>query len=58
MSLARNMTFVVGDDNKIAIDGTIVVDEVTATNIKGGIVATFDSSNTVNGRFDIPICAE
>jgi hypothetical protein len=58
MSLSRNMTFVVGDDNKIAIDGTIVVDEVTATSIKGGLVGTFDSANTVNGRFEIPICAE
>ena len=58
MSLSRNMTFVVGNDNKIAIDGTIVVDEVTATSIKGGLVASFDSSNEVNGRFEIPICAE
>ena len=58
MSLSRNMTFVVGDDNKIAIDGTIRVDEVTATSIKGGIVASFDSSNEVNGPFEIPICAE
>lgn len=58
MSLSRNMTFVVGNDNKIAIDGMIVVDEVTATSIKGGIVASFDSSNEVNGRFEIPICAE
>jgi hypothetical protein len=58
MSLSRNMTFVVGNDNKIAVDGTIVVDEVTATSIKGGIVASFDSANEVNGRFEIPICAE
>lgn len=58
MSLSRNMTFVVGNDNKIAVDGTIVVDEVTASSIKGGIVASFDSSNEVNGRFEIPICAE
>src|SRR6478609_8479040 len=29
MSLSRNMTFVVNNDNKIAVDGTIVVDEVT-----------------------------
>lgn len=58
MSLSRNMTFVVGNDNKIAVDGMIVVDEVTATSIKGGLVASFDSSNEVNGRFEIPICAE
>lgn len=58
MSLSRNMTFVVGDDNKIAINGTIVVDEVTATSVKGGLVASFDAANEVNGRFEIPICAE
>jgi uncharacterized lipoprotein YajG len=58
MSLSRNMTFVVGNDNKIAIDGHIVVTEVTATKIKGGIVSKFDSQNEVNGSFEIPICAE
>lgn len=58
MSLARNMTFVVGNDNKIAIDGRIVVDEVTATSVKGGLVGSFDSSNEVNGRFEITICAD
>lgn len=58
MSLSRNMTFVVGNDNKIAIDGHIVVTEVTATKIKGGIVSKFDSQNEVNGSFEIPICAD
>jgi hypothetical protein len=58
MSLSRNMTFVVGNDNKIAIDGHIVVTEVTATKLKGGIVAKFDDQNEVNGTFDIPICAD
>jgi hypothetical protein len=58
MSLSRNMTFVVDNDNKIAFDGRIVVDEVTATSIKGGLVASFDSSNEVNGRFEIAICAD
>src|SRR3954469_7925138 len=48
MTLSRNMTLVVGNDNKIAVDGTIVVDEVTATSIKGGLVASFDSANSVN----------
>jgi len=58
MSLSRNMTFVVGNDNKIAIDGHIVVTEVTATKLKGGIVAKFDSQNQINGTFEIPICAD
>jgi hypothetical protein len=58
MSLSRNMTFVVGNDNKIAIDGHIAVTEVTATKVKGGIVAKFDSQNEINGTFEIPICAD
>ena len=58
MSLSRNMTFVVGSDNKIAIDGHIVVTEVTATKLKGGIAAKFDSQNEINGTFEIPICAD
>ena len=58
MSLSRNMTFVVGNDNKIAIDGHIVVTEVTATKLKGGIVAKFDDQNEINGTFEIPICAD
>lgn len=58
MSLSRNMTFAVGNDNKIAIDGKIVVDEVTATSIKGGIVASFDAQNEVNGTFQIPVCPD
>jgi hypothetical protein len=58
MSLSRNMTFVVGSDNKIAIDGHIAVTEVTATKVKGGIVAKFDSQNEINGTFEIPICPE
>ena len=58
MSLSRNMTFVVGNDNKIAIDGHIVVTEVTATQLKAGIAAKFDDQNTINGSFTIPICAD
>jgi hypothetical protein len=58
MSLSRNMTFVVGSDNKIAVNGMIRVDEVTATAVKGGIVASFDAQNEVNGTFEIPICPE
>jgi hypothetical protein len=59
MSLSRNMTFVVGgNQNLIATNGRIVVDEVTATTVKGGLVATYDGSNEVNGRFEITICPE
>ena len=59
MSLSRNMTFVVGDStNLIATNGRIVVDEVTATSVKGGLVATYDGSNEVNGRFEVTICPD
>ncbi len=59
MSLSRNMTFVVGDSqNLIATQGRIVVDEVTDTTVKGGLVATYDDGNQVNGRFELTICAE
>jgi hypothetical protein len=59
MSLSRNMTFVVGDSNNlIATKGKIVVDEVTATTIKGGLVAEYDGQNEVNGRFEVAICPD
>ncbi len=58
-SLNRNMTFYVADtsDNLIATNGQIKVDEVTATNIRGGLVGDFDGDNEVNGQFDVTICA-
>jgi hypothetical protein len=59
MSLQRNMTFVVGDSNNlIATKGRIVVDEVTTTTVQGGLVAEYDGSNQVNGRFEVTICPE
>lgn len=59
MGLSRNMTFVVGEsENLIAFDGKIVVDEVTATSVKGGLVGSYDDANEVTGRFDITICPE
>jgi len=59
MSLSRNMTFVVGDSNNlIATNGAIIVDEVTATTVKGGLVGTYDGQNTVNGRFEVTICPD
>ena len=58
MSLSRNMTFVVGDSNLIAINGRIVVDEVTATSVKGGLVSSYDGQNQVNGRFEVTICPD
>ncbi|MEO8842563.1 MAG: hypothetical protein ABI591_15750 [Kofleriaceae bacterium] len=56
MSLQRNMTFTSGSDNKIAVDGLIHVDTVTATTITGGLVGTYDDQNTVSGQFTLTIC--
>jgi hypothetical protein len=59
MSLSRNMTFVVGGSNNlIATQGKIYVDEVTATTVKGGLVATYDGQNEVNGKFEVTICQD
>ena len=62
LSLQRNMTFVVDDDdsplNLVATEGRIVVDEVTATTITGGIHARFDGDNEIDGTFIISICSD
>jgi hypothetical protein len=59
MGTSRNMTFVVGDSqNLISFDGRIIVDEVTPTGVKGGLVGSYDGQNQVNGAFELKICAE
>lgn len=59
MGLGRNMTFVDGDNNNlITFDGRIVVEEVTATMVRGGLHATYDGGNTVDGRFQISVCPD
>lgn len=58
MSLSRNMTFVVGEENLIGINGKIRVDEVTADKVKGGLVGSFDGDNQVSGTFEVTICAD
>ena len=58
LSLSLNMTFVDGNENLIATDGRIVVDSVTDSRITGGLHATFDGDNEVDGQFDVTICAE
>lgn len=57
-SLSLNMTFVVGSDNLVATDGRVVVDEVTATTVRGGLVGDFDGDNHVNGQFELTICTQ
>tara|TARA_R110002096_G_scaffold401386_6_gene598319 strand:+ start:59894 stop:60349 length:456 start_codon:yes stop_codon:yes gene_type:complete len=63
LSLRRNMTFVVDDDddgpqNLVATDGRIVVDEITATTITGGIHARFDGDNEIDGMFSVSVCPD
>ncbi|CAN5923761.1 hypothetical protein BH11MYX3_BH11MYX3_00320 [soil metagenome] len=56
MGFDRNGTFVVGSDNKIAFDGRIIITEVTATKVVGGLHGSFDGDNEVNGQFEVTIC--
>lgn len=59
MDLGRNMTFVVGESqNLVTLQGKIVVDEVTATSIKGGLVGSYDGSNSVTGQFSLTVCPD
>jgi hypothetical protein len=58
MSLQLNMTFVANDENLVATDGVIVVEEVTATTVTGGVHGVFDDDNQVDGRFTLTICAD
>ncbi len=58
MSLSQNMTFVVGTQNLIGINGKIRVDEVTATTVKGGLVGSFDGDNSISGTFEVTICPD
>lgn len=56
---SRNVTFVTGPgENLISLDGGIVIDEVTATTVSGGMVAEFDNDNYVDGNFTLTICEE
>jgi hypothetical protein len=58
LSLSLNMTFADGSNNLIATEGRIVVDEVTATRVTGGLHAIYDASNEVDGRFEVTICPD
>ena len=61
-SLSQNMTFVVDEggspQNLISTSGHIVVDEVTAEVVRGGLYGVFDGGNEVNGRFEVTICSQ
>jgi hypothetical protein len=53
-------TFVVDpggtNQNLFATKGRIVVDEVTATSVRGGAAIDYDANNQVNGQFQVSVC--
>jgi hypothetical protein len=53
----HNMTFAIApSDNYVTFTGKVVVDEVTATTVTGGLYGRYNSANEVNGRFSATIC--
>lgn len=59
LSLQLNGTFALDNadqDNLVATEGAIRVDEITATLIRGGVTMTFDAANSISGEFDATIC--
>jgi len=59
LDFERSVTFVGADDfNRVTAEGRIEIDSVTATMVTGGLHATFDKSNEVNGRFQISVCPQ
>jgi hypothetical protein len=53
-----NLTFYVAasQGNFVATRGRLQIDSVTATTISGGLNATYDGSNSVDGQFQAAIC--
>jgi len=47
-----------GGINKIATEGSIDVQEITATEVVGRMIATFDGVTFVNGTFRLKICGQ
>lgn len=64
LGLAANLTatFVVdpggSNQNNIAFNGRIVVDQVTATTVSGGANIQYDANNSVSGQFQATVCAQ
>ena len=53
----HNMTFAIApSSNLIAFNGKVVVDEVTATTVTGGLYGRYNEANEVNGTFTATIC--
>ena len=60
MGLSQTVTFYVeaSQENLVSLTGGIRIDEVTETEIKGGLVAEFDADNEASGTFVIAICPD
>jgi hypothetical protein len=57
LSVQQNLTFFIPpSDNFVATRGRLQIDSVTATTISGGLNATYDGSNSVDGQFQATIC--
>jgi hypothetical protein len=57
LSLQRNVTFFIPpSDNFVATSGRLQIDSVTATTISGGLKATYNSANSIDGQFQATIC--
>ena len=59
LSLQLNGTFLIDNanqDNLVATDGAIRVDEITDTRVRGGVTMTYDANNSINGEFEATIC--
>jgi hypothetical protein len=55
------VTFVVdpgGTNQNLVVNGHIVVSQVTATTVSGGLSASLNADNTISGQFQATICAQ
>jgi hypothetical protein len=57
-SLTQTFFVVTGNINYVAIDGRVIVDEVTSTNVRAQAHFRFDDANEVDGQFAVTICPE
>ena len=58
LSLANNITFSYGEgQNDVATTGRLVIDGIDGDVLTGGLYAVM-GDHIVNGRFEVPVCAE
>ena len=58
-SLSQNLTFVIAGEeteNLVTLDGKMEVTSVDAGIVRGGVTASYDSDNFVDGQFAVEIC--